>query len=195
LLAYSSIGQVGYLLMGVAALAFIGADNSITPLASASNSIILHLVGYGVANLAAFVAIIAFYNATGKDNVDDFAGLADRSPFIAMSLTVALFSLAGLPFFAGFVTKFYLFIAAAEADMLWLAGAAIANSLISLYYYLIVIRQMYMQSAEESGKMGVSRVTGGLLGALVVGTVAIGIYPAPLVNLIETATAAILPGA
>jgi NADH-quinone oxidoreductase subunit N len=194
LLAYSSIGQVGYLLLGVAALALVSSDNSIIPLANASNAIILHLVGYGVANLAAFVAIIAFYNATGKDNINDFAGLADRNPFIAMSLTVALFSLAGLPFFAGFITKFYLFIAAAEADMLWLAGVAIANSLISLYYYLIVIRQMYMQPAEESGKIGVSRVTGGLLGALVIGTVAIGIYPAPLVDLIETATAAILPG-
>ncbi|MCH9018416.1 MAG: hypothetical protein IIB89_11730 [Chloroflexi bacterium] len=194
LLAYSSIGQVGYLLVGVSALALVGADSSITPLANASNAIILHLVGYGVANLAAFVAIIAFYNATGKDEVSDFAGLADRNPFIAMSLTVAFFSLAGLPFFAGFITKFYLFIAAAEADMLWLAGIAIANSLISLYYYLVVIRQMYMQPAEESGKIGVSRVTGGLLGALVIGTVAIGVYPAPLVDLIETATAAILPG-
>ena len=195
LLAYSSIGQVGYLLVGVASLALVGSDSSITPLASASNAIILHLVGYGVANLAAFVAIIAFYNATGKDEVGDFAGLADRNPFIAMSLTVALFSLAGLPFFAGFITKFYLFIAAAEADMLWLAGVAIANSLISLYYYLIIIRQMYMRPAEEPGKIGVTRVTGGLLGALVIGTVAIGVYPAPLVDLIETATASIVPGA
>ena len=183
LLAYSSIGQVGYLLVGVAALS-----------ASASNAIMLHLVGYGIANLAAFVAIIAFYNATGKDEISDFAGLAQSNPFIAMALTVSLFSMAGLPIFAGFITKFYLFIAAAQADMLWLAGLAIVNSLISVYYYLVVIRQMYIEPAEESSYVSLSWVTGGLLGVLVVGTVLIGVYPAPLVDIIETATASIMPG-
>ncbi len=183
LLAYSSIGQVGYLLVGLAALS-----------PSASNAILLHLVGYGVSNLAAFVAVIAFYNATGKDEIEDYAGLADRNPFIAMALTVSLFSLAGLPFFAGFITKFYLFVAAAEADMLWLAGLAITNSLISLYYYLMVVKQMYIQPAKETTPVGLSWVTGGLLSVLVIGTVLIGIYPAPLVDVIKTATAVILPG-
>jgi len=182
LLAYSSIGQVGYLLVGIAALS-----------AASSNAIILHLVGYGLANLAAFAAVIAFYNITGKDNIRDFAGLADRNPFIAMAMTVSLFSLAGLPFFAGFITKFYLFIAAAEQDLLWLAGIAMVNSLISLYYYLLIIRQMYIQKSEDSSRVPLSRVTGSLLGTLVVGTIAVGIYPAPLVDLIETATAVILP--
>ena len=183
LLAYSSIGQVGYLLVGVAALS-----------AAASNAVILHLVGYGLANLAAFVAVIAFYNVTSKDEINDFAGLADRNPFIAMALTVALFSLAGLPFFAGFITKFYLFVAAAEEDMLWLAGVAIVNSFISLYYYLTIIKQMYMQPAEDRGPVRLSLPTGGLLAILVVGTIAVGVYPSPLVDIIETATAVILPG-
>ena len=183
LLAYSSIGQVGYLLVGVAALS-----------AAASNAVILHLVGYGLANLAAFVAVIAFYNVTGKDEINDFAGLADRNPFIAMALTVALFSLAGLPFFAGFITKFYLFVAAAEEDMLWLAGVAIVNSFISLYYYLTIIKQMYMQPADDRGPVRLSLPTGGLLAILVVGTIAVGVYPSPLVDIIETATAVILPG-
>ena len=183
LLAYSSIGQVGYLLVGVAALS-----------AAASNAVILHLVGYGLANLAAFVAVIAFYNVTGKDKVSDFAGLADRNPFIAMALTVALFSLAGLPFFAGFITKFYLFVAAAEGDLLWLAGVAIVNSLISLYYYLNIIKQMYIHPAEDGSPVRVSLPTGGLLAILVVGTIAVGVYPSPLVDIIETATAVILPG-
>ena len=183
LLAYSSIGQVGYLLVGVAALS-----------AASSNAVILHLVGYGLANLAAFVAVIAFYNVTGKDEINDFAGLADRNPFIAMALTVALFSLAGLPFFAGFITKFYLFVAAAEEDMLWLAGVAIVNSFISLYYYLTIIKQMYMQPAEDRGPVRLSLPIGGLLAILVVGTIAVGVYPSPLVDIIETATAVILPG-
>ena len=183
LLAYSSIGQVGYLLVGVAALS-----------AAASNAVILHLVGYGLANLAAFVAVIAFYNVTGKDEINDFAGLADRNPFIAMAMTVALFSLAGLPFFAGFITKFYLFVAAAEEGMLWLAGVAIVNSFISLYYYLTIIKQMYMQPADDRGPVRLSLPTGGLLAILVVGTIAVGVYPSPLVDIIETATAVILPG-
>ena len=194
LMAYSSIGQVGYLLLGVAAIGLVNSDGGVTVLPDASNAVILHLVGYGVTNLAAFVAVIAFYNATGKEEVSDFAGLADRNPFVAMVLTVSLLSLAGLPIFAGFITKFYLFTAAAKADLLWLAAIAMFNSLISLYYYLIVIRQMYIQPAEESYPIRVPWVTGGLLGFLVVATVLIGVYPAPLVDAIETATAVILPG-
>ncbi|MDO8749622.1 MAG: NADH-quinone oxidoreductase subunit N [Dehalococcoidia bacterium] len=195
LLAYSSIGQVGYLLVGLAALGLVGSNGDVTISPGASNAIILHLVGYGIANLAAFVAIIAFYNATGKDEVSDFAGLADRNPFIAMALTVSLFSLAGLPIFAGFITKFYLFTVAAQADMLWLAGLAMVNSLISVYYYLVVIRQMYIQPAKETTHVPLTWVTGGLLGMLVLGTVLIGVYPGPLVKVIQTATAVILPGA
>ena len=179
--------------MGLASLGLVSSNGDVTVSPGASNAIILHLVGYGITNLGAFVAIIAFYNSTGKDEVSDFAGLADRNPFIAMALTVSLFSLAGLPIFAGFITKFYLFIAAAQADMLWLAGLAIVNSLISVYYYLVVVRQMYIQPAQETTPVRVSWVTGGLLGVLVVGTVLIGVYPKPLVDVIQTATAVILP--
>jgi NADH-quinone oxidoreductase subunit N len=182
MLAYSSIGQVGYLLMGVAALSSL-----------ASNGVILHLVGYGVTNLAAFLCVIIFYNATNKEEISDFAGLADRSPLVALALSVALFSLAGLPFFAGFTTKFYLFTAAANEGMLWLVGLAMTTSLISLYYYLMVIKQMYMVPADDNTPVGVSRVSGGALGLTVAGIVVIGIYPGPLVDAIEAATRAILP--
>ena len=138
MLAYSSVGQVGFLLMGIAAL---------SPLAS--NGLMVHLVGYSMTNFAVFFAITAFYNATGKDEIPDFAGLAGRSPFLAAAITVGLFSLAGLPFLAGFVTKFYLFSAAAAEGLLWLAGVAMVASLISLYYYLNLIRQMYIEKAPE----------------------------------------------
>ena len=182
MLAYSSIGQVGYLLMGVAAL---------SPLAS--NGVILHLAGYGVTNLAAFMCIIIFYNATNKEEISDFAGLADRSPFVAMAMTVALFSLAGIPFFAGFTTKFYLFTAAADGGLLWLVGLAMVNSLVSLYYYMMVMKQMYMVPAEDSTPLSVSMLSRGVLGMLLVGIIGIGIYPGPLVGAIEAATRAILP--
>ncbi|MQF49032.1 NADH-quinone oxidoreductase subunit N [SAR202 cluster bacterium AC-647-N09_OGT_505m] len=182
MLAYSSIGQVGYLLMGVAAL---------SPLAS--NGIILHLAGYGLTNLAAFLCIIIFYNATNKEEISDFAGLADRAPLVALTLSVALFSLAGFPFFAGFTTKFYLFTAAADEGLMWLVGLAIINSLISLYYYLMVIKQMYMVPADENTPLRLSMVSGSTLGLLVAGIIIIGVYPGPLVDAIEMATKAILP--
>jgi NADH-quinone oxidoreductase subunit N len=182
MLAYSGIGQMGYLLMGVAAL---------SPLAS--NGVILHMVGYGVTNLAAFLCVIIFYNMTKKEEIADYAGLADRSPFLAMAMTVAMFSLAGLPFFAGFTTKFYLFAAAASEGFLWLVGLAITNSLISLYYYLMVIKQMYMVPANGQSALKLSVLGGGVLGVLVLAIFFLGVYPGPLVDAIQGATGAILP--
>ena len=182
LLAYSSIGQVGYLLMGVAAL---------SPLAS--DGIILHLAGYGITNLTAFLCIIILYNATGKDNIEDYAGLATKSPLLAMSMAIALFSLAGLPFFAGFTTKFYLFTAVASEGLLWLVGLAMINSLVSLYYYLIVIKQMYIERSPDTSPIQVSRIGTTVLGTCLMLIIAIGVYPAPLVEIIQMATLSILP--
>ena len=187
MLAYSSVGQVGFLLMGIAALSPI-----------ASNALMVHLVGYSVTNFAVFFAITAFYNATGKDDISDFAGLAGRAPFLAAAITVGLFSLAGLPFLAGFLTKFYLFSAAAAEGLLWLAGVAMLASLISLYYYLQLIRQMYIEKAPEDEAGAVAVRTPSLLfaliGAMVLGVVLLGVYPDPLMSAIEGATAALQTG-
>jgi len=182
LLAYSSIGQVGFLLVGVAALN-----------ATASNAIILHLVGYSFTTLAVFMVVIAVENHTGKEEITDMAGLASRSPLSAMVMTAALFSLAGLPIFAGFITKFYLFTAAAEADLLWLVGLAVLNSVISLYYYLNIVRQMYIEVPADASPMRVPRLTRALLLVTFAGTVLVGIYPGPLVDIIDTATSALSP--
>ena len=182
MLAYSSIGQVGYLLMGIAALSVL-----------ASTGLVLHLVGYAITSFAAFLAIIAFYNHTQRDDIPAFAGLADRSPILAASLTVALFSLAGLPFFAGFATKFFLFTAVAAGGYLWLAGLAATASLISLYYYLMVIKQMYIHPAADPTPLPVPLLTKGLLTVLVLAVIFIGVYPAPLVDAIDAASRALLP--
>ncbi len=195
LLAYSSIGQVGYLLVGIAALSQL-----------ASNGIMLHIVGYAFTSMAVFVGVIAFFNMTGKEEIKDMAGLADSHPFLAASISIGLFSLAGLPFFAGFATKFYLFNAAANEDMLWLAGIAVLNSLFSLYYYLNVIRQMYIEpkpeTADEEHEMTEdgreivlsqkpSLLLIGVLAAMVLGTIFVGVYPFPIVEAIEAATQAL----
>jgi NADH-quinone oxidoreductase subunit N len=173
---------VGYLLVGLAALS-----------AQTSSGLMLHLAGYAFTNLAAFGVVIAFYNHTGKEEIADYAGLADRHPFMAAALTIALFSLAGLPFFAGFLTKFYLFAGAAREGFLWLAGLAMFNSLISLYYYLMVIKQMYIVPAEDESKIRVSPVMLGVVAVMVLGVIFVGVYPRPLLDAIDAATRAILP--
>lgn len=213
LLAYSSIGHVGFLLTGIAALAPTSA--------LASNGVMLYLVGYSVSNLVVFAAIIAFYNLTGREEIKDLGGLADRQPLLAASIAIGMFSLGGLPIFAGFAIKFYLFVAIANEGFLWLAGVAIFSSLISIYYYLQVIRQMYIEpvpeypadnlpgldagavgagtalahDADPSQTLAPSLLMRGVLAVGLVGVVAIGVYPAPLLDLIQAASLAILPGA
>ena len=187
LLAYSSIGQVGFLLVGIAALS---AESHL-----GSNGVMLHLVGYAAANMVVFIGVISFFNATGKEEISDFAGLADTNPFMAATISIGLFSLAGLPFFAGFTTKFYLFTAAANQDLLWLAGLAIFNSLISLYYYLMVVRQMYIEPAPATNPhppaITQTAVMAGLLTLTVLGVFFVGIYPAPVVDAAGAASAAL----
>lgn len=181
LLAYSSISQVGYVLMGVAAISQFSAS-----------AIIFHLVGYAVTNLAAFLAVIVYQNLTGQEEIEQYAGAAQRVPFVAFGLTVALFSLAGMPLFAGFTTKFYLFTAVASQGYLWLVALAITNSLISLYYYLKVVRQMYVSAPPEPLRLPVPGLATGTLAVLVILVFLVGIYPAPLVALINVATS-VLP--
>ena len=213
LMAYSSIGHVGYALAGVTVL---GSD-----FALAAKSVVFYLVVYAVTNLVVFAGITAYYNRTGQDNIADLAGLADRQPFVAAAIAIGLFSLAGLPIFAGFTAKFYLFAAVADGGFLWLAGVAIFASLISLYYYLQVLRQMYIErpagldreddghepaadhgeipghgAHEESPVEPMPRpsllLTATMGGGLLVVTW-LGVYPAPLLGLIDAASAAIVP--
>jgi NADH-quinone oxidoreductase subunit N len=186
LFAYSSIGQVGYLLIGIAALANLK-DSSILPSQLASSGLILHLIGYAVSNLAAFLCIITFYNATQKELIKDFAGLSKRAPLVSMIFTGSLFSLAGLPIFAGFTTKFYLFTAATNEGLLWLSSIAILNSVISLYYYLIIIRQMYIEEALDYNSIRPPLLTSATLVLLFSMIIIIGVYPRPLVAAINAA--------
>ncbi|HXI15818.1 MAG TPA: proton-conducting transporter membrane subunit, partial [Chloroflexota bacterium] len=107
----------------------------------------LHLLGYVFTNLASFGALLAFQNASGgRELITDMGGFARRAPFAALAMMAGLFSLAGMPLFAGFVTKFYLFSAATRAGLLWLVAIAVINSTISLYYYLLVVYEMYVRT-------------------------------------------------
>lgn len=177
LLAYSSIGQVGFMLMGIAALSD-----------EAASALILHLTGYVVTNLAVFICIIQWYNLTGKEEIGGFRGMAERTPFLAVALAGAFFSLAGMPLFAGFLTKFILFQAAAEQDFLWLAAIAVVMSLVSLYYYLMVIKQMYIVEPEEPGRLHVPAAINAVVFALTVGIFYLGIFPRHLFELVDNVT-------
>ena len=156
-------------------------------------TVLLHLFGYAFTNLAAFMVVIAVESKTGKEGIADYAGLASREPFLAMVMSAALFSLAGLPIFAGFVTKFYLFVAAADAGLLWLVIVGVTASLVSLYYYLRVIREMYVGEAVRAGRLGLSPLTGVVLWVMLIGTIAIGVYPGPLTDAISSATTVLTP--
>ncbi|HEU4758537.1 MAG TPA: NADH-quinone oxidoreductase subunit N [Dehalococcoidia bacterium] len=183
LLAYSSIGQVGYLLLGIAALS-----------PDAASGLVLHLVGYVIANLAAFVCVIIYYNWTGKEEVEDYAGLAERAPFLALCLSIALFSLAGMPLFAGFATKFILFQAAAQEDLLWLAGVAVFFSFVSLYYYLVIVKQMYLGEPAEPTRFPTPWLEYAALFVLVAGVFLVGLYPQPLFDAVQGSTDLIFAG-
>jgi NADH-quinone oxidoreductase subunit N len=202
LMAYSSIGHVGFVLAGIAALS----SGSLL----AANAVTFYLVGYAITNMVVFAALISYYNKTGQEEIADFAGLADRQPFLAAAIAVSLFSLGGLPIFVGFTIKFYLFTAIATEGFLWLASLAIFSSLISLYYYLQVIRQMYIQPALAASPTAaddhhatpaaavpsLGRPSALILTVLVLGLLAVlwlGVYPAPLLEAIEASSRAIMP--
>jgi NADH-quinone oxidoreductase subunit N len=169
LLAYSSIAHAGYALIGLAALSVLG-----------TASLIFYLVAYVVTNLAAFAVVILFSHSTGSDEISDYAGLSRRSPGLAFALLVAMLSLAGMPPLAGFVAKFYVFASAVESQMVWLAFIGVINAIVGLYYYLTVLKVVYLYRSEEEDKA--IRIPSSYAIALVTCTVlivVIGVLSAP----------------
>ena len=138
LLAYSTISQAGYILVGFVGASVIGIS-----------SVMFYLLAYTVTNIAAFAVVAAFAKSTGSENLDDYAGLAQKEPLLALIFMFALLSLAGIPPLAGFVGKFYLFYAAMQKGYVWLVVAGALNSTVSLYYYLLVLRQMYLTDRKK----------------------------------------------
>lgn len=170
LLAYSSIAQAGYALIGVAAI------QSQTEQGVASVGFYLFM--YTFTNLLAFAVVVFFSEATGSETIADLAGLNRRSPWLALMMTIALLSLGGIPPTAGFFGKFFLFNAAVQADLTWLAIVGVLNAIVALYYYLIVIKVMYVdRSADDDRPIALSRASGWALAlpglaVLLMGTVA-----------------------
>jgi NADH-quinone oxidoreductase subunit N len=136
-LAFSSISQAGYILLG-----FIGGNQL------GMASVIYYILVYIFSNLGAFGVVIAISNATGKENMDEYNGLYQTNPKLSLIMTLALFSLAGIPPVAGFFGKFFLFTAAAQKGFFLLVFIAVLNTIISLYYYLLVVKAMFINKSE-----------------------------------------------
>lgn len=147
MLAYSSIAQAGYVLIGLVALSQDG-----------SGAAMFYLLIYIFTNIAAFGVIILVSNKTGSDEMEDLYGLNRRAPVLALVMMFAVLSLAGIPPTAGFFGKFFLFRAAIEAGLWWLALIGIILAFVALYYYLTIVKYMYLyRSDEEEVAIPVSR--------------------------------------
>ncbi len=164
MLGYSTIAQAGYMMVGLAAIGPQGA--TLGP-----GGTLVYLTAYAFTNLGAFFAIIAITNKVGSDQIDDFAGMSKRAPVLALALAFCLVSLTGIPPTAGFWAKVYIFNAAVQSDLVWLALVGVVNSVVSAYYYLRVIKVMYLAppaSEERVPSSGAMRLailvtTGGVI--------------------------------
>ena len=177
LLAYSSIAQAGYTLIGVVAL-----QGGEAGLAVASVSFYMFM--YIFTNLLVFGGAILFVAKTGSEEISDLAGLNRRSPWLALFMTIGLLSLGGIPPTAGFFGKFFLFQAAVNANLVGLALIAVTNAIIALYYYLVVIKVMYVDVGEDDDVLiGIPRVYAWSLGITALAVILLGtIAVTPIYN-------------
>ncbi len=171
LLAYSSIAQAGYILIGLAAPNPIGIAGAL-----------FHILNHGVMKTAAFVAAAAVYSRLSTTNLDSYSGLGKRMPITAFTLTIALFALAGVPPLNGFMSKLVLFTGAVDGQLWWLALAGVLNSAFSMAYYGWVVKRMYFDDPPVADRLSEPKI---LVGVLILSTILIvvlGIYPGPVLN-------------
>lgn len=185
LLAYSSIAQAGYILIGlVAATAAPGKTfNGV-------NGVLIYLFAYLFTNIGAFITVTAVEDATGSVQLKDWSGLITRQPFLAITMLIFMLSLAGIPPTGGFLGKFFVFGAAVQSRVFALAAVAVVNAAIAAFYYLSVVRYMFFEPQGERTAFKVSRPVQAVIALATIMTLVIGLYPAPF---IQWATQAVLP--
>ncbi len=169
MLAYSSIAHAGYILMAVAAGTEFGV-----------NSMLYYVITYLLTNLAAFGFVIVYYHKTGSDEIKDYAGLSRRSPALAFGMLFTLLSLGGIPPLGGFFAKVLVFSAAIEANLVWLAVIGVLNAVVGLYYYLTVLKWVYLKRQPgDEVPLKVNPVHGAVLVVCVIGVLLMGTLMAP----------------
>ena len=170
LLAYSSIAHAGYLLIGVVCFDV--------------RAITFYLVAYLLMTLLSFAVLIIVAQQTGEE-ISDFDGLAKRSPFLAFAMLIGMVSLAGVPFTAGFLGKFYIFYAAVLQRQIALIATGVITVGCGFYYYLKVVRAMYWQSDSKTDAIPVNGLSRVAISALIVATIWLGIYPQPILEALK----------
>ena len=174
MLAYSSISHAGYLAIGLAA----GNHDAVA-------GVIFYLAAYTFMNLGAF-GIISLIE--GKDetnlNINSYAGLANRKPLLAALLSILMFALAGIPPFAGFFGKYYIFIAAIKANLTWLAILGVLSSAISVYFYLRIVVLMYFKSSENDFAIESSNSSMLAIIFSVLVIILLGVFPGTFLDLV-----------
>lgn len=191
LMAYSSIAQAGYMLVGIAA--FFGASLSGI---DALGSVLYYILAYVFTNIGAFAVIIAVENASGSSEISAFDGLAQRSPMLAVSLVILFLGLLGIPPLAGFFAKFAVFSAAVTSGMTGLAIVGVLTGVIAAAYYFAVVKAMFMhQPAEGAGPIRPAPTLTFVIVLSLVMTFVIGIGVQPFLDLANAAAAVVLPAA
>jgi NADH-quinone oxidoreductase subunit N len=175
LLAYSSIAQAGYILVGL-----------VTASEAGIKGVMFYAFLYVFATIGAFTVAAYFYNVTGSDEIKDYAGLSQRSPLMAAVMVISMLSMAGIPPLAGFVGKFYLFKTIVD-NYLWLAFIGLIMSMVSVYYYLRVALVMYRDEPVDHTPISLSGPVALTLIITMVATLVLGIYPGPLSEVVNTA--------
>ena len=162
------------------------------PVGLGPSGVLFYLVAYAFTNLAAFFAIMALTNRSGSEDINSLAGMARRGPIVSFVLAFAFISLIGIPPTAGFMGKLYLFNAAVQSGLVWLAIVGVVNSVISSYYYLKVVRIMYVSTTEEQETIESSVAGRVALGVTSVATLFLGIFPGTLLRITELASTSLV---
>jgi NADH-quinone oxidoreductase subunit N len=179
MLAYSSIAHAGYILMGVVVFQNLGIS-----------AMLIYFLAYLFMNLGAFYCVMLVADKTGSEDIEVYRGLGYRSPFIGVVFTIFLVSLTGIPPTFGFVGKLYLFSALINAKIIWLALVGVLNSVVSLYYYVRVVRNMFLRDPDvDKGEIKLSPAQVIVLLVLVLPTLLFGVYFGPIVDLAQASVA------
>jgi len=176
MMAFSSVGQAGYIILGILAADKLGIT-----------AVLYYLFLYAFTNFGIFYSIQLVSHKTGNDLIEDYAGLSRRQPLIAATFLVCLLSLAGVPPLAGFTGKWYLFSAAVQRGYVILVFFGILFSVVSLYYYLQVIRKAYITEPKDASEIPVHPMEKAILLFSIVMTVVLGAFPGAFMRLAEAA--------
>jgi NADH-quinone oxidoreductase subunit N len=177
MLAYSSIGHAGYLLVAVASIG--SGAGSFT---STGEAVAFYLMGYLLMTLLSFIILVVVANHSRGDDIVHFNGLAKRSPFLAFGMLIAMLSLAGVPFTAGFVGKFLVFATAVQQQHYWLVAIGAVTVAAGFYYYLRVVGAMYWQEPTDDTRITVAPLTRVVILGLTAAIIVFGVYPKPILD-------------